>query len=150
MIKTLNIFPAHHFIAPSYINSWEDIGPALGFDTFECVYFDDDVTLYINEEGLLSGGNVSFNIAGRRLFGNAMLIGHDEHGESVDCPWDLATALTRIDFTEQYVTDGRCMAIKWPHSQTLANLQRGRSYYADDGTLMNPDGTRSIFDDVDR
>lgn len=27
---------------------------------------------------------------------------------------------------------------------------QGKCYYAPDGTLMNPDGTRSIFDDVDQ
>jgi hypothetical protein len=28
--------------------------------------------------------------------------------------------------------------------------ERGLNYYAPDGTFMNADGTRSIFDDVDQ
>jgi len=31
----------------------------------------------------------------------------------------------------------------------LARKHSGRCYFSDDGTLMNSDGTRSIFDDVD-
>jgi len=31
----------------------------------------------------------------------------------------------------------------------LARKHSGRCYFADDGTLLNSDGTRSIFDDVD-
>lgn len=38
-----------------------------------------------------------------------------------------------------------------PARAAIASVRKsqGRCYYAPDGTLMNPDGTRSIFDDVD-
>jgi len=36
------------------------------------------------------------------------------------------------------------------HVQRWTRWLEGTCYYERDGTLMNPDGTRSIFDDVDK
>jgi len=42
-------------------------------------------------------------------------------------------------------------ARQWLHSylERWNRWDKTASYYAKDGTLMNPEGTRSIFDDVD-
>ncbi|MFA7290911.1 MAG: hypothetical protein WC023_01560 [Rhodocyclaceae bacterium] len=49
--------------------------------------------------------------------------------------------------------DGAIPAHAWDLLQSaIANVRKatGKCYYAPDGTLMNADGTRSIFDDVDQ
>ena len=54
-----------------------------------------------------------------------------------------------------YTLDGRMLKltdVEQSSSAAIANTRKamGKCYYAPDGTLMNSDGTRSIFDDVDQ
>lgn len=93
------------------------------------------------------------------------LFGADEHaGKLVKQRDELLAAIQSLSFAamSREITMGdQCSLIEVKAELASANKlameviarirkSNGQCYYAPDGTLMNPDGSRSIFDDVDQ
>lgn len=55
-------------------------------------------TLYLNDDGALTGETFGFEWDGNRYFGDGVILGTDEWGENVDCtiePWEVMMRLGR-------------------------------------------------------
>lgn len=82
----------------------------LGCDLVEAVYLDNGDILWIDEEGLLKEGNLSFQYGDQILFGNAFIIncvsggGNDTYAAPRTPIQDIAVA---INFDICFVSDGQ-------------------------------------------
>ena len=105
-MKALFIDPIDQTIRTlSYDGDYKSIYRILDCTTFECVYpFNNEDTVFIDEEGLLKESNFAFNIRAdnpqfsQTLFGKALVLGTDAEGESVECKTTLEDLKSRIDF----------------------------------------------------
>ena len=105
-MKALFIDPTDQTIRTiSYDGDYKSIYRMLDCRTFECVYpFNNEDTLFIDEEGLLKESNFAFNIRAdnpqfsQTIMGKALVLGTDAEGESVECQTTLEDLKSRIDF----------------------------------------------------
>ena len=51
--------------------------------------------------------------------------------------------------TAAKITGNKCNGCWFSEEKSNWKSKSGKQYYTDDGMLMNGDGTRSIFDDID-
>ena len=94
IIKGLLIDPAAGSIQETTVRKsvLQDIYKAIDADLFECVDLNENNTIYVDEEGLLNGkgkdpSNVFTVTTGRSVYGlvgKALVLGHNEEGDSVD------------------------------------------------------------------
>ena len=77
----------------------EDIYNLLGCDTLDAVGIDEQNVLYVDDCGLLKNNQRYFNINGKVLAGNGVVIGFDDEGDSVD------TSLNADDLNIQWLPD---------------------------------------------
>ena len=84
------------------INTWEDIAPTMDCQIFTCPHItaENDV-LYCDDEGLLKEeieGFFKLDSYPQSIAGNALILGDDGEGESVDAHIDLETLKSRVKF----------------------------------------------------
>ena len=77
----------------------EDIYNLLGCDTLDAVGIDEQNVLYVDDCGLLKNNQRYFNINGKVLAGNGVVIGFDDEGDSVD------TSLNADDLDIKWLPD---------------------------------------------
>ena len=77
----------------------EDIYNLLGCDTLDAVGIDEQNVLYVDDCGLLKNNQRYFNINGKVLAGNGVVVGFDDEGDSVD------TSLNADDLEIQWLPD---------------------------------------------
>ena len=105
-MKALFIDPMDQTIRTlSYDGDYKSIYKILDCRTFECVYpFNNEDTLFIDEEGLLKESNFAFNIRAdnpqfsQTIMGKALVLGTDAEGESVECLTTLEDLKSRVVF----------------------------------------------------
>ena len=103
-MKALFIDPIDQTIRTlSYDGDYKSIYRILDCTTFECVYpFNNEDTVFIDEEGLLKESNFAFNIRAdnpqfsQTLFGKALVLGTDAEGESVEVKSTLEEVESKI------------------------------------------------------
>ena len=71
-----------------YTGDFREIYDLVSCRTFDCVSLDNEDDMYIDDEGLLMDNQRFFSIRGGNYGGKALLLSHDDEGDSV------ATTLT--------------------------------------------------------
>ena len=99
-MKAFFIDSLNHTITETTIASWKEIAPKIGCKMFTCVGVEDDDTLYVDDEGLLTQPEAFFLYKGyvQPLAGNAVVLGTDEQGLSVDPKMTLDDLKKRVTF----------------------------------------------------
>ena len=84
-MKGILINPFDHTVKEvDILGNLEDCYLLMNCSTVDAISFDDDNTLWVDDEGLLRE-NMYFNIRGRNLAGNALLMGYDYNtGGNID------------------------------------------------------------------
>ena len=84
-MKAILINPFDHTVKEvDILGNLEDCYLLMNCSTVDAISFDDDNTLLVDDEGLLRD-NMYFNIRGRNLAGNALLMGYDYNtGGNID------------------------------------------------------------------
>lgn len=132
LLNTLIIDPAEWTVTAQKIESTlQGMYAALAIDpawsgTMARVPLDRTHDLWIDDNGCLSPGRPVFLIHNRPIAGAAMILSHDDEGESRDCMIPLAEAVRRVawtglettgDFTKGYGEDvpgGFVYIAGWP------------------------------------
>jgi Domain of unknown function (DUF3846) len=80
--------------------NYKSIYPQLGCDLFTCVYLENDDAIFVDDEGLLKGGQHFFkvNTYPQPLAGRGLILGCDADGETVGATISLAEITERITF----------------------------------------------------
>lgn len=89
-----------------YDGNFRNLQKLIGCDCFTLAPLNsenaaDDVSLFVDDEGLLKAPEEFFHIAGVTLYplaGNGVILGVDYEGNSVDSPVDVADIESRIVF----------------------------------------------------
>ena len=104
-MKALLIDPKDNTIRTiSYDGDYKTIYKFLDCRTFDAVYpFDNEDTIYVDDEGLLKGANYHWTVLTDRgklitLVGKGLVLGSDAEGESVDCKTTISQLSQRINF----------------------------------------------------
>tara|TARA_B100000963_G_scaffold340234_1_gene338698 strand:+ start:1945 stop:2316 length:372 start_codon:yes stop_codon:yes gene_type:complete len=104
-LKALFINPKDNsFSVINYDGDYQSIYKILDCRTFDAVYpFDNEDTIYVDDEGLLKGANYHWNVITDRgrlitLVGKGLVLGSDAEGESVDCKTTISELAQRINF----------------------------------------------------
>lgn len=111
-MKAILINPEFEYIhLIDFDGDYKSIYKLLDCRMFECVYpFKNEDTVYVDEEGLLKDSNYAFTIKFdnlvdgegkpiiQELYGNALILGSDDQGESVDCKTLHSEIRTLISF----------------------------------------------------
>ncbi len=134
-MKALFIDPIDQTIRTlSYDGDYKSIYRILDCRTFECVYpFNNEDTVFIDEEGLLKESNFAFDILGsnelwnRTYLGSAMILGADDEGESIECKSKLDDIKSIIKFRGKVAieNDGQGFTLT-PWHIYQANLEEAR------------------------
>lgn len=85
--KAYMVDPTTRIITLVDVGDYTDIQKQIGCSCFTvATQFANGDTLYVDDEGLLYEGNLSFNIRGghQPFFGKGILMGSDNQGESID------------------------------------------------------------------
>ena len=108
-LKAIFIDSANRTVSEIQLDAtWRAIAPQIGngCETFCCpVNFENEDTLYADDESLLkdelTGG---FLLNGFRypIVGNALILGTNEEGESVDCKTNVSDIVEQIRFIYHY------------------------------------------------
>jgi len=86
-MKAYLIDPYEHSITKiDYSGDYHDIYKLIDCQTFDCVGFNGDDTLYVDDEGLYKDNPEFFMIKGypQPLCGKALVLGYDVDGNSID------------------------------------------------------------------
>ena len=111
MKKALKIDVVNMTVTNVTVDTMEDIYSHIGngCNLFECpVRFDNGDILYCDEEGLLHEnleGCFSFPDWKRPIVGNAIILGSDDEGDSVDCKSTIDAILSKIIFGNKHVAE---------------------------------------------
>jgi len=104
-MKALLIDPKDNTIRTiSYDGDYKTIYKFLDCTTYDAVYpFDNEDTIYVDDEGLLKGANYHWTVLTDRgklitLVGKGLVLGSDAEGESVDCKTTISQLSQRINF----------------------------------------------------
>jgi hypothetical protein len=82
-------------------NQIRAIYAAIDCDTFDCVYLDHDLVLFVDDNGLLKAGQDFFRYGSypQPLAGKGLILGMNDAGDSIGVPDDfLGEAQARVDF----------------------------------------------------
>ena len=93
-MKGILINPFDHTVKEvDILGNLEDCYLLMNCSTVDAIQFDDDNTLWKDDEGLLRE-NMYFRIRGRNLAGNALLMGYDyETGNNIDVKYITALSV---------------------------------------------------------
>ena len=84
-MKSIHINPFDQTIKEvDVLDNLEDIYNLLGCRTMDAVGIDESNVLYIDDEGLLKDEQRYFNINGRNLAGNGLVMGFNDEGDTID------------------------------------------------------------------
>ena len=80
--------------------NYKSIYPQLGCDLFTCVYLENDDAMFVDDEGLLKGGQHFFklNTYPQPLAGRGLILGCDADGETAGATISLEEITGRITF----------------------------------------------------
>jgi hypothetical protein len=73
------------------INDHTDISKHGGYNYFDVVHLSGKDDIYVDDEGLINGTQYGFEVLNPRkfnvavYFGNGVVLGHNGHGDSIDC-----------------------------------------------------------------
>jgi len=104
MSKAILIDVVNKNISYTTINDYKEIYNAIGHgcNTFDCPYqFDNGDTLYVDDEGLLHDDvHGCFMLQGWNIpcVGNAIILGTNDEGESIDCKCTIEEIQNQIKF----------------------------------------------------
>lgn len=109
MKKAILINVEAQTVTETTIGHYSEIYKAIGngCSLFQCpVEFENGDTLYVDEEGLYHDHKGCFIMEGWRypLVGNAIILGSDEEGESVDCQSTIESIKSQITFYGEEIT----------------------------------------------
>lgn len=110
-MRAIKIDVASQTISEVSINDWREIAPAIGngCEYFSCpVVLENEDTIYVDDEGLfheITGGFLMPNFS-YPLIGNAIILGTNDEGESVDAKSTLEYIRANVRFvTKQAAED---------------------------------------------
>ncbi|MAO66860.1 hypothetical protein [Idiomarina sp.] len=85
-----------------YTGNFREIYDFIDCRTFDCVSLDNEDDMYLDDEGLLVNNQRFFSIKGGNYGGKALLLSHDDEGEST------ATTLTlqEVEDMVQWLPEG--------------------------------------------
>lgn len=110
MNKALIIDVKNQLVREATTNDYKDIYDLIGngCTTFACpIEFDNGDALYVDDEGLYHDNQGCFIMEGWSypIVGNAVILGCDEEGESVDCKSTIEEISSKLKFYSKDVAD---------------------------------------------
>ena len=80
-----------------YSGDFRQIYELTDCSTFDIVMLCNTDDLYVDDEGLLKD-NRYFSWSGRNFAGKALIIGHDDEGDSISSTYDLQEVVDRVEW----------------------------------------------------
>lgn len=82
---------------PGDIGAMRDL---IGCDTITAAYIEQEATIYLDDEGLAQPElSFFYHISSKQpLVGRGLVVGTDENGRSIDCPFTVEQIEKQIDF----------------------------------------------------
>ena len=81
-----------------YTGNYKEIYDLIGCRSFDCVRLTIENDMYIDDEGLLIDNQRYFSIKDRNYAGKALLLAHDDEGESIATTFTLQEAKDMVQF----------------------------------------------------
>lgn len=81
-----------------YGGDFREIYDLIGCRTFDVVYMGDQHDMYVDDEGLLKSNQRFFRFEDRNLAGKALILKHDDEGESTDADIPLEDVIESIEW----------------------------------------------------
>lgn len=81
-----------------YTGDYREIYSLVECRTFDCVRLTDMQDMYIDDEGLFIDNQRYFSIEGRNYAGKALLLSHDDEGETKATNWTLQEAKDMVEW----------------------------------------------------
>ena len=81
-----------------YTGNYKEIYDLIGCRSFDCVRLYETQDMYIDDEGLLIDNQRYFSIKDRNYGGKALLLAHDDEGESTSTTFTLQEAKDMVQF----------------------------------------------------
>lgn len=88
-----------------YTGNWRDIYPLIDCDCFTTMDIDGSNTVFVDDEGLLHGGERHFFVLGegyQPLCGKGLVLGYDEEGETVEPSITLEQLQSRVTWPTEF------------------------------------------------
>ena len=117
MINAILIDPKEKTLTEVSFDGWEEINTLIGSRTFTIVPMSRGVggdTLYVDDEGMLNDGAVSFYMGNNNnhLFGKGLFLGSDDEGNDLDSALSVEELAAIVDFDRQmFILDGGSLTI---------------------------------------
>ena len=80
-----------------YTGDFRDIYSLIACTTFDVVRLSESDDMYVDDEGLLKD-NRYFSWSGRNFAGKALIMGHDDEGNSISTTYDLQEVIDRVEW----------------------------------------------------
>ena len=82
----------------NYTGDYKEICIFVGCTTFDCVRLYETQDMYLDDEGLLKNNQMYFTINDRVYAGKALLLSHDDEGETKSTNLDLQMVQDMVQF----------------------------------------------------
>ena len=81
-----------------YTGDYREIYDLVSCRTFDCVRLTIENDMYLDDEGLLIDNQRSFSIKDRNYAGKALLLSHDDEGETTATNWTLQDVKDMVEW----------------------------------------------------
>lgn len=109
MTKGYLIDPTAKTVELVDVSDYTDIQKHIGCRCFTMAsHFPNGDALFVDDEGLLTGGLLSFNIEGghQPFFGKGLLVGSDVEGDRKDPYMSMVDFAQKVNYSPQYESTG--------------------------------------------
>ena len=96
-----------------YSGDFKQIYKFIDCSTFDVVMLDVQDDMFVDDEGLLKD-NRYFSWSGRNFAGKALILGHDDKGETIATTYDLQEVVDRVEWLpEGYKEEPYMEFVSW-------------------------------------
>ena len=78
-------------------NDYKDIYVLIECSTFDVIRLSDSEDMFVDDEGLLKD-NRYFSWSGKNIAGRALVLSHNEEGDTMSTTYDLHEVIDRVEF----------------------------------------------------